>query len=389
MILPLGSTETLTLGPFLTTGGVPVADVLPVVTLYAGGRSSSPGGGALIVQTDAKGVAFYTPGPSDLAAAGELLIVGEVSGAMEWFRWHQVGSLDVDLNRRVLGNGGSTFFDIGVQAGVPSGQAVDVLPNSVAMYDSDGNLLAVMPNDGAGTWEDDSGNYLQYNGGLDGSTPSWYLATPATGETQFSLTDYQSPWGEQYWQNPAESSPPYVVTLIPQYAATAGTLSGAMAGQPGGLASAAQADAIAAQNASAVWANTTRTLTGSGGAIGPTAGISTADIPFRCHPGQTLPLAGQVYDGSGQYATIGETASIAYTVTDCESGESVAGMIGVALTPASVLYDTLQSSAVASNYNLLFSWTAPAKRGTYLIVVTFTGTTGRTWECYFRGQVEW
>ena len=119
MIIPIGSTQPLTLGPFLDTSGQPVSAQVPDVLLYvAGGDGASPGGAAVIGESDSYGVAAYTPDPADFAEAGELLIVAGIPGSMLWFRWHQVGTLDVDLGGdlggRVLGNTDTTFSGPGV-----------------------------------------------------------------------------------------------------------------------------------------------------------------------------------------------------------------------------------------------------------------------------------
>ena len=97
MIIPIGSTEPITLGPFLTSAGTPVSGVRPAVTLYANGSSAyAPGSSAALGATDSRGVASYTPNPSDMGVQGELLVVATVTGAMEWFRWHQIGPAEAN-----------------------------------------------------------------------------------------------------------------------------------------------------------------------------------------------------------------------------------------------------------------------------------------------------
>jgi hypothetical protein len=120
MIIPVGSVEPLSIGPFLTSAGVPVTETQPTVIIYTAGFPQPAVGGSTL--TDARGVSTFTPDPSDFYAAGEILIVGVLPGAMQWFHWYQVGTIDVDLGRRVLGGGGTSFLDLGAQVNVPLGQ---------------------------------------------------------------------------------------------------------------------------------------------------------------------------------------------------------------------------------------------------------------------------
>jgi hypothetical protein len=127
MIIPIGSTQPLSLGPFLDPSGNPVGAQQPDVLLYVnGGDGFTPGNAAVIGESDPYGVAAYTPDPADFSAAGELLIVAGIPGSMLWYRWHQIGTIDVDLGRRVLGGGGAGFVDVGVEANVPAGQMGDL-----------------------------------------------------------------------------------------------------------------------------------------------------------------------------------------------------------------------------------------------------------------------
>ncbi len=143
----------------------------------------------------------------------------------------------------------------------------------------------------------------------------------------------------------------------------------------------------------AMWSNGQRTLTGTGGAIGPTAGNNNAPIPFRLLPHQSPLLSAQVCN-NGRYATIEGTASISYTIWDCEEREPVPGHTAVALTPSAVLFDTLQTDAAASNYN--FRWQpnltlgdAFAHEGRYVITITFTPASGLPFWANFEGRAEW
>jgi hypothetical protein len=164
------------------------------------------------------------------------------------------------------------------------------------------------------------------------------------------------------------------------------------ADSPNAVAAQTEAAAAAGAAPAAVWAYTTRTLTGTGGALGPTAGANLAPIPFGpVVPGQTLDLSALV-SYSGAYATVAGTSAITYTIFDCE-GVAVPGFSEVALTPSAVLFDTIQTDAEAANYNFRFrpslSLGQPFPHaGHYLIAVTFT-VSGVQYFANFRGKARY
>lgn len=149
-------------------------------------------------------------------------------------------------------------------------------------------------------------------------------------------------------------------------------------------------------DAAAVWSAARRTLTGTGGAVGPTAGANLAPIPCGpIPPGQTLDLSACV-SYSGEYATVAATASIAYTIYASHGhhdATAVPGHTGVSLTPASVLYDTLQTDGEAANWNFRFR-PSPAlgqpfpQAGHYLVAVVFT-VGDQEFYCNFHVDVRW
>jgi hypothetical protein len=145
-----------------------------------------------------------------------------------------------------------------------------------------------------------------------------------------------------------------------------------------------------------IWSATTRTLTGTGGAIGPTAGANLAPIPFGpIVSGQTVDLSALLL-ANGQYATIKDTTAIEYTIYCEEQGgpvQAVPGHTGVTLSVADVLYDTLQTDAEASNWNFRLRPSQALGQpfpvpGRYLVVVTFTTATG-VYYANFIGRAGW
>ena len=143
-------------------------------------------------------------------------------------------------------------------------------------------------------------------------------------------------------------------------------------------------------------------MTGTGGAIGPTAGANLGPIAFGpVVPGQTLDLSACV-SINGQYITAEETSAIVYTIVDCDSGLPVPGHVGVALVPATpyvgtpgtcCLSDTILTDAEASNYNFRFRPSLASKSpfpecGRYAVAVTFT-VGGQPYFANFRGEARW
>jgi hypothetical protein len=145
--------------------------------------------------------------------------------------------------------------------------------------------------------------------------------------------------------------------------------------------------------AAQVWSYTTRTLTGTSGAIGPTAGANLAPIPASVVPNQSVDLSAAVYE-SGQLPTQSGTSTIVYTIWDVEQDQAVPGQSAVSLTVASVLSNTLLSDAEATNYNFRFT---PAiglgqpfpHQGRFNVAVTFAPTSGQAYYCNFEVWAKW
>jgi hypothetical protein len=91
MIVPVGYTVPIAIGPFVDSGGAPVASAAVTVAAYLNGVLHSLTGTA--GNTDANGISKFTPVAGDFAPAGQLLMVGTVSGALVWFGEFQVGTL--------------------------------------------------------------------------------------------------------------------------------------------------------------------------------------------------------------------------------------------------------------------------------------------------------
>jgi hypothetical protein len=146
--------------------------------------------------------------------------------------------------------------------------------------------------------------------------------------------------------------------------------------------------------ASQVWTYTSRTLTGAGGAIGPTAGANLALIPAQVVPQQTVDLSAAVYN-AGALATQSSVSTIAYTIWDVEQDAAVTGQSSVSLTVDSVLWNTLQSDAEASNYNFRFRPNVAlgqpfAHQGRFHVAVTFTPSGGgQAFYCSFNVMARW
>ena len=141
-----------------------------------------------------------------------------------------------------------------------------------------------------------------------------------------------------------------------------------------------------------------------GGAVGPLAGINNADIPVNATPMQSGPLVATVYTASGAYALIETTSSITYTIYDLEqtgpecitgwTPATVAGHSGVSLSPSSVMFDTLQTSALGTNYNFVHTPSESLGEpyphaGVFLIAYTFTPTFGSVFYVNFRVSARW
>lgn len=136
--------------------------------------------------------------------------------------------------------------------------------------------------------------------------------------------------------------------------------------------------------ATSVWANTSRTLTGAGSGIGPTAGLSTARIGARIRRYESQPLFAYVYTASDIPATIASVSTITYSIVSLQGDGSEAAITGhanVSLAPSSVLYDTIQSDAVATGWNFkhqidLSLGNAFATLGRYIVRYKFTPVSG-------------
>ena len=90
MIIPIGSTGPLTIGPFLSSSGLVVTSGTPSIKLFVNGVKTAPAGSAAAVD-GTYGTSKFTPASADTFTAGELIIVATLSGAVAWSRDYQVG----------------------------------------------------------------------------------------------------------------------------------------------------------------------------------------------------------------------------------------------------------------------------------------------------------
>jgi hypothetical protein len=293
--------------------------------------------------------------PADMEAIKNTPLGTETSG---------VGSLAVSFtNTFNQGNGG----ELGVV-----GTLQDIMDSYGASYGfaATGGLVGTF----VGFPLTSNGAFVFYGALGSGSAAGYFLDSNGTNWQIHQIS------GGSTWIGP--SSSPNVGPI--------GTYS--VSGQPDITIAAAQNDTAAA-SASAIWSNAQRTLTGTGGAIGPTAGANLGPIAFGpVVPGQTLDLSACV-SINGQYATIEGTSAVAYTITDCETGKAVPGHSNVSLTPASVLHDTLQTDGEASNFNFRFRPSIALglpfpEAGHYLVAVTFT-VGGQPYFANFRGEARY
>ena len=142
---------------------------------------------------------------------------------------------------------------------------------------------------------------------------------------------------------------------------------------------------------------------GLAGAIGPLAGINTGDIPASVKPMQSVPMVASVYTASGAIALTATVSSIVYTIYDldecmesnaCETPTTVTGHSGVSLTPSSVMFDTLQSSALGSAYNFMHTPSVALGEpfphaGAFAVQYTFTPVSGSVFYVNFKVHARW
>lgn len=93
-----------------------------------------------------------------------------------------------------------------------------------------------------------------------------------------------------------------------------------------------------------------------GGSVGPTAARAIDDIYATVFKGGTVPLCARVFLANGVDATIASVATVKCTIyklseDDPDDWVEVTGHVAISLNAADVLYDTLQSDALASSYN--------------------------------------
>lgn len=105
-----------------------------------------------------------------------------------------------------------------------------------------------------------------------------------------------------------------------------------------------------------VWANATRTLTGSTTIIGPTTPRSDKDIHYRAFQGGTLPLCARVQSYLGVDLVQSAVTSLKYSIfelseSDPSARTAVHGHEDVTLDKTAVVFDALQSDSWAANYN--------------------------------------
>ena len=153
--------------------------------------------------------------------------------------------------------------------------------------------------------------------------------------------------------------------------------------------------AIALAAKTAVWANAQRTLTGSASVTGPNAARNPYDGKTVCHQHGTLGLYARIKDWTGEDITIAGVSTIAYTIYRIERSarSAVAGHHLVALDPAEVFFDDLQTDDWASNYNFkhvvaIAAADAFAAEGDYLIEYSLLPVAGQKIVFRFKIKVD-
>jgi hypothetical protein len=161
----------------------------------------------------------------------------------------------------------------------------------------------------------------------------------------------------------------------------------------------AQTDSEAADAAvisATVWANATRTLTGTALAVGPSAGRNQTDIRYTVFKGGTIGLYARVLAWDGDDLTQADVTSLAYTIYSLDEHDArtaVAGHTAVALDKTAVIWDAVQSDEWASDWNFkLIPDISPnvafAAAGTNALVeVTITPATGEVILVRFRVKI--
>jgi autonomous glycyl radical cofactor GrcA len=156
----------------------------------------------------------------------------------------------------------------------------------------------------------------------------------------------------------------------------------------------------AAAVAAAVWSpitSTSRTLTGASGGTGPTATESDDDVHVTGKKNGSPRLCARVYL-DGVDATQAAIASITYSLyllddQDADARTPVTGHAAQSVTKTSVIFDTLQTDAAASNYNfrhyvpISVSPAFTIAGRTYLVEYIITPTTGQAVILRFKVRV--
>lgn len=137
------------------------------------------------------------------------------------------------------------------------------------------------------------------------------------------------------------------------------------------------------------------TVSGSSLALGPTAVRSTSDIYAVIQANGTAALSARVLHWDGDDIVAADISTITYTIysldpDDVTSRVAVDGHEAVALTPASIIYDTVQSDEWASNWNFRHipvvsanqAFTTPGAE--YLVEYTLTPASGQVIIVRFR-----
>lgn len=146
---------------------------------------------------------------------------------------------------------------------------------------------------------------------------------------------------------------------------------------------------------SGVWSYSDRTLTGSVNVSPPVAYTSDADIYYSIFKNSTRALCARVRGHDGNDLTPSGVSAVAYSIYelddhDPDERDAVTGHSAVSLTPANVLFATLQTDNLATGYN--FRHTPPIGTSqaftiagrSYLVEYTITPTSGEKIVLRFR-----
>lgn len=245
MILPVGTTTAITIGPFVSTSGSLVTTGTPTVTARVNGSTVTPNGSIGSVGSD--GCASYTPGASDplVATAGDVELSATLTGAMPYFRRDQVGPAIANVTQ----NNGS---------GIPLALQLTSTGTQADTWSQEGYYLGypyfIGVSTGKSLWSSGSG--------------AWNIST-ILGQTPVASIVSTYPWSASTWNDSS--------TVVSATSAVQNALSGIISNCPSLLGGAADLPQIA----TAILTDTTSSDYNTANSLGNWAknALSTGIVP--------------------------------------------------------------------------------------------------------------